>query len=644
MKKHLASLLAALWLLMGMGPIYAYELPSNFWAVNDAYAAALEAGDDWSIIDLATQSLEIIKNEPENEQTTSIRATRLEQMALAYERQGQYPKSAQVFTQYYPYAEKMGWADAVKIAKAKILQYEPQVSLYTPSQEPQRYYGARLEPEKGVLYGVTSDSTLQPQLPQASMILLYLEFGDTNFTWIEHILSTARDTGRAVELAWNIPGHGAQIPSVVHETAYIEQVLSMLGKYSDVPIFIRFGAEVNIWPDRADPGQFVEAFRHVARLVHEKTTNTAMVWSVNNVSSWDIQMEDYYPGDEYVDWVGVSLYLKPYFLGRNDWPEQEKFNEVVFLSGDNADPVKALDEVIKKYGDRKPIMLAESGASHFCRPLGEVTTPFAVQHLKQMYYNVPMVYPQVKLIAYFDKVIEAETDDYALSTSPELTDAYRQLVTLPHFIQQSGADPVTYRNLADGVTAASGTLNVNAYVHLYRADSVRVDYYIDDQWAGRSEEMPYRCTLDLQGLTPGTHEVKAVAEYRGGAEQVSSTATIVVEEPIRLFVNGQPVETDTAPMLVNGRTFVPIRFVSEALGAQVGWEEETQTVSLQKGTDLVSLQIQENTLVKNGTAVTLDAAPFLEGGRTMVPVRAISEAFAASVEWRPESRSVWITL
>lgn len=642
--KKVVSICIALLIFIGTCPAYAYELPSSFWPVNDQYAAALEAGDDWRIIDLASQSLAIIQNEPENEQTTSIRATRLEQMALAYARQQMYPEAADTFRTYIPYAEKMGWADAVKIAQAKVLQYTPEVSMYTPTQETVRDYNARLEPDKGVYYGVTSDSELRDSLPQASMVLLYLEFGDTYFDWIEHVLSTAQEEGRAVELAWNVPGQGSQIPDIVNQTAYIEQVLAMLNKYPDVPIFIRFGAEVDIWGDRADPTQFIEAFRHVANLVHEKTTNTAMVWSVNAVSTWDIHMEDYYPGDEYVDWVGVSLYLKKYFLGRNDWPEAEKFNEVVFLCGDNADPVKSLDEVIRKFGDRKPIMLAESGASHYSRSLGEDTSAFARSHLRELYYNVPMVYPQVKLIAYFDKVIESETEEYALSTSPLLAQEYKSLVQLPHFIQKDGGSPVAYKKLADGVSLDNSTMTVQSYVHLYRTDEVRVDYYIDGVWAGRSEQMPYTCTLDFSSFGPGTHEVTAVAEYNGGTKQAAGSGTVTVQPAITLYVNGQQQETDTAPMLVNERTFVPIRVVSEALGAQVGWDEATQTVTLTRSGDTISLQIGSNVLTKNGAETPLDATPFLEGDRTMVPVRAISEAFSAAVEWNAETRSVWIAL
>lgn len=634
---------AALLLLQAGNVFAAYELPHAFWAVNDRYASALQARDDWQIIEFAAQALEIIQNEPENEQVMSIRATRLEQMALAYERQTWYPRSAELFGEYIYYAGWMGWADAVKIAQAKILQYTTTIDLFTPVSEPQSYYGARLEPERGILYGMTADSATRQKMPEESMTLLYLEFGDTNFGWIESVLSAANNKGIAVELAWNLPGEGSQIPQVVQETEYIVNVLRMLNKYPRLRTFIRFGAEMNIWSDRADPAQFIQAFRHVADLARQHTTNTAMVWSVNTVSSWDIHMEDYYPGDEYVDWVGVSLYMKQYFLGRNDWPENEKFNEVVFLSGANADPVRALDEVVRKFGGRKPIMLAESGASHRCRALGEDTTEFALEHLKQLYYNVPMVYPQVKLIAYFDRVIEHESEEYALTTSPQLEDLYLKLIRLPHFIQKSYTNIAAYQSLRQGVTVTDGMLPVNAYVHIYKAKNVKVDYYIDGAWAAGSGEIPYSCNLDFSGLTPGAHEVKAVVEYEGGS-QAAQVFSVNVEKDISLYVNGKKLATDVAPMLVQDRTFVPVRVVSEALDAKVEWEEETQTVTLKRGAELVQLQIGNLILRKDGVDIPLDVAPFLESDRTMVPVRAISEAFQATVDWNGHDQSVWIQL
>ena len=70
----------------------------------------------------------------------------------------------------------------------------------------------------------------------------------------------------------------------------------------------------------------------------------------------------------------------------------------------------------------------------------------------------------------------------------------------------------------------------------------------------------------------------------------------------------------------------------------------SQTVTLTRGAELVKLQIGNLILRKDGVDIPLDVAPFLESDRTMVPVRAISEAFQATVDWNGHDQSVWIQL
>ena len=69
-----------------------------------------------------------------------------------------------------------------------------------------------------------------------------------------------------------------------------------------------------------------------------------MVWSPNQVSNWDIDIDDYYPGDEYVDWVGISLYAQKYFYGTNS-----EDGELFFRTGKNSDPVIAVKDIVEKY-------------------------------------------------------------------------------------------------------------------------------------------------------------------------------------------------------------------------------------------------------------------------------------------------------
>lgn len=88
---------------------------------------------------------------------------------------------------------------------------------------------------------------------------------------------------------------------------------------------------------------------------------------------------------------------------------------------------------------------------------------------------------------------------------------------------------------------------------------------------------------------------------------------------------------------------VPLRAIMEALGATVNWEAETQTVNAQKPGFVFSMSIGEWYAFANGKQINLDVPAMIENGRTLVPVRVISESLGATVNWDGTSRTVTIT-
>jgi hypothetical protein len=109
-------------------------------------------------------------------------------------------------------------------------------------------------------------------------------------------------------------------------------------------------------------------------------------------------------------------------------------------------------------------------------------------------------------------------------------------------------------------------------------------------------------------------------------------------------VNGEEIVFDTKPIIENGRTLVPFRAIFEALGATVNWNNDVQQVTAQKGDTHVSLIIgDKNMLVNYKMLVALDVAPKIVDSRTLVPLRAISEALNAQVDWDNDLRLVTIT-
>ncbi len=115
--------------------------------------------------------------------------------------------------------------------------------------------------------------------------------------------------------------------------------------------------------------------------------------------------------------------------------------------------------------------------------------------------------------------------------------------------------------------------------------------------------------------------------FIAGAAANSARADIAVN------LNGQPLATGAAPMQVNGRTLVPMRDIFEALGAQLSWNPVAQTITAQKDLTKIQLAISNPDALVNGRNVRLEQPAILIGGRTYVPLRFVAEATGAQVDW-----------
>lgn len=131
-------------------------------------------------------------------------------------------------------------------------------------------------------------------------------------------------------------------------------------------------------------------------------------------------------------------------------------------------------------------------------------------------------------------------------------------------------------------------------------------------------------------------------------EPITPTTIILRIGSKNMYVNGRLVVLDSVPITRNDRTLLPIRFVAEALGAQVGWDEATQKVTIQDKTTKIEMWINKPTALVNGKTVYIDPAnhkvtPILVNARTMVPVRFVAETLGATVEWNEKLQQVTIT-
>lgn len=114
-------------------------------------------------------------------------------------------------------------------------------------------------------------------------------------------------------------------------------------------------------------------------------------------------------------------------------------------------------------------------------------------------------------------------------------------------------------------------------------------------------------------------------------------------DSIELWKNGQTQEImDVAPFLMENRTWVPIRFVSEALGATVDWNQEEKKVTISFEGKTLILTIDSPVLLSDGKSQTMDVAPFLMDNRTWVPLRFVAENLDCTVSWIQGSKEVII--
>lgn len=125
---------------------------------------------------------------------------------------------------------------------------------------------------------------------------------------------------------------------------------------------------------------------------------------------------------------------------------------------------------------------------------------------------------------------------------------------------------------------------------------------------------------------------------------ITLSVSVMAADDIKVYVNSEQVEFDVKPIIEDERTLVPMRAIFEALGAEVDWDQETKTASAVRGNDTVSITINSNKLYRNNKEVELDVPAKIIDERTLVPVRAISESFDADVKWDGATQTVNITI
>lgn len=191
------------------------------------------------------------------------------------------------------------------------------------------------------------------------------------------------------------------------------------------------------------------------------------------------------------------------------------------------------------------------------------------------------------------------------------------------------------------------SLSLNAYSHSGRTDSS--GGHKDNKNKSGLGSYHYHC-----GGNPAHLHKNGICPYSSNSNVKISTpkptpTTIVKQtqkpdQTVTVLVNNRNLLLDVPPTIVQGRVLVPLRAIFESLKAEVNWDSNTKTVTGRKGDTVIKLKVDDEYATINGKVNELDIPAKIVNGRTLVPVRFISESLGASVIWDEEKKVVKVNL
>lgn len=467
-------------------------------------------------------------------------ARALRRKADALVGQGKFAEAAECYRREAAVYRSHGDTEGAKVEEAKADRYTSTVRLFAhlPGTRPWSpknlakweppygcYIGAFLDRDDRLGEGFVYDDQLHKDPSEFARLtgkklasaFCYLSYG-RKFPreWVKRL----SQQGVAPHIAWE-PNRGLDD---VQDDYYLRDFARAAGD-AGCPIFLRYASEMNgDWTRYGgDPLRYKIKWGIVRDAMARYAPNVAMVWCVNNIPERPIQ--SFYPGDGYVDWVGINLYSVPFFDNDPSRP------------GMHQNPADLARYVYNAYADRKPIAICEYGASHVSKVDYRDRSAWAAKKIREMYASLPRLYPRVKLIDIFDndniKYAEdaaRQLNNYSVTESEAVRSAYRQAVAPDYFLCDVGqtGKPTPVVSLAPGVKGTRvprGILRVSSWARCY-ADEFSVTYAVDGrELATIRETGPREVSLPLQ---PGARTLSAILRDDRGRQAARTDVRLQV--------------------------------------------------------------------------------------------------------------------
>lgn len=392
---------------------------------------------------------------------------------------------------------------------------DPRTEIYAVTKTPGSdypYYGAKNEPNGGVYYGrTTQGGTLSDgsfglanysHMTGESAVSFYYSLTDSyNLEYWSYLYGPAlRDGTRAFLLYLNFEEEGAECPRIV-SGGYDAKLIETFGYLNTLscPVFVRIGGEMNVWGNQAKPADFIAAYQHVVNIARSQAPRAAMVFSPNYSSANKVDMDVYYPGDQYVDWVGASLYYDRWHHSGDT--KRDEFYGV----GAYGDALLNIQQVVNLSRlHHKPVIVTEGGSCNQYK--GTDNSAWAADRMQRAYAFLPMVYPEIKCIISSDYGESWSGIDYSFYTNPTVTAAYRQGVASNAAYVRSYQDKGSYYTKLSAYTGKwEGVMELAAYS--WSSDKQTATWTVDGQVMATAADYPYSFRLDTAALATGSHTV-----------------------------------------------------------------------------------------------------------------------------------------
>jgi exopolysaccharide biosynthesis protein len=128
--------------------------------------------------------------------------------------------------------------------------------------------------------------------------------------------------------------------------------------------------------------------------------------------------------------------------------------------------------------------------------------------------------------------------------------------------------------------------------------------------------------------------------YKGKLPATGNNVVKLTVDKTAVTVNGNAMQLEQAPIIIKDNTMIPIRFVTDALGGSVTWDEKERKVTIIRGDKLIDLWIDQPDLIIAGKRVTAEVAPTIRNDLTLVPLRILSENLGWKVTWDAKTRQI----